>query len=105
MAVTVDAAALAAATGLPAATAERLLPVVTEMIERYAPDAPETVQNEAAIRVSGWLADSPASGLYEAEVGGRGFRLARPTLTGALRSSGAMALLRPYKPVGAGLCV
>ena len=105
MAVTVDDAALAAATGLPAATAERLLPVVTEMIERYAPAAPEAVQNEAAIRVSGWLADSPASGLYEAEVGERSFRLARPTLTGALRSSGAMALLRPYKRVGAGLCV
>ena len=105
MAVTIDAAALATATGLPAAKAERLLPVVVEMIERYAPDAPESIQNEAAIRTAGWLADSPASGLYEAEVGERGFRLARSTLTGALRSSGAMALLRPYKPVGAGLCV
>jgi hypothetical protein len=54
--------------------AERLV-TVTEMVERYAPDA---IQNEAVIRMAGWLRDSPASGILEIQRDMRGFMHHRP---------------------------
>ena len=104
MAVTIDTAALRQAIGGTESIAARLLPVATEIVTRYAPEAPDAIQNEAVIRVAGWLRDSPSSGFMEAKRGAREYTLHRAHLTGALRSSGAMALLRPYKAVGAGLC-
>ena len=104
MAVTLTTDELQAAIATNTATATRLLTVCTEIVERYAPDAPAAIQNEACIRLAAWLWQSPASGLYERERGERGFHLVRSTVTGALRSSGAMSLLRPYKPVGVGIC-
>ena len=41
------------------AEAARLLPVVTEMVDRHAITAPEAISNEAAIRCAGWLANEP----------------------------------------------
>ena len=102
MAVTITASEVATAIGATEAVAERLLPVARALVERYAPAAPEDIQNEAAARCAGWLKDSPASGLYESQRGERGFTLARPHSLGALRSSGAMALLSPWKVRRAG---
>ena len=104
MAVTIDADTLAAAISANATTAGRLLTVASAIVTRYAPEAPDAIQNEAVIRVAGWLLDSPSSGLLERRVREREYALHRPTLTSALRSSGAMSLLRPYKAVGAGVC-
>ena len=104
MAVTITVADLQAAIGGPVAVAERVLPVASAIVVRYAPDAPDAIANEAVIRVAGWLRDTPSSGILQSRVREREFAQHRATLTGALRSSGAMALLRPYKAVGAGVC-
>ena len=39
------------------ATVDRMLAVATALVEGYAPSAPEAIQNEAAIRVAGYLYD------------------------------------------------
>ena len=61
MAVTLTSAALATAIKKPLEVAERLLPVASILVERYAPNAPTEIQNEATIRCSGFLANQPAS--------------------------------------------
>ncbi len=95
MALTAEA--LQAAIGGDADTALRLLGVSAALCERLAPGAPAPVMEEAIIRCAGWLRGSPASGLYESQVGERGFRLSRGLNPSALRSSGAAALLLPWR--------
>ena len=95
MALTAEA--LQAAIGGDADTALRLLGVSAALCERLAPGAPAPVLEEAIIRCAGWLRGSPASGLYESEVGERGFRLSRGLNPSAMRSSGAAALLLPWR--------
>ena len=46
----ITAAELATAIGSDAAIATRLLAVTGPLVERYAPDAPEAIKNEAIIR-------------------------------------------------------
>ena len=60
----------------------RLLAVGTAMVEKYAPDAPDVIQDEATIRIAGYLFDAPSTG--------RG-------TPNALRNSSASALLSPYR--------
>lgn len=84
-----------------AASAARLLGVGIATVERYAPLAPEVVQNEAVVRVVGWLVDSPASNIMAANVGEVRHDFAVGQLS-ALRHSGAMALLGPWKVRRAG---
>lgn len=92
MAVTITAAQLAAAiradAGNSAILAEvtRLLPVATAIVERYAPGAPEAVQNEAVVRLSGYSFDAP----FNPAVG-------RTVTTNALQASGAAALLAQWR--------
>lgn len=91
MAVTVTAlelaTALRAADGVTALTeplagqVNRLLGSVVVLVEVYAPDAPEAVQNEAAIRLAAWLFDA---------VPGR-------TTADALGQSGARSILAPFR--------
>ena len=50
MAVTLTAQRLEDATGVDPERAAELLAVVSDLVERYAPAAPESVQNEAALR-------------------------------------------------------
>ena len=88
---------LRAAIGGDATTAARLLGVAVALVENYAPEAPEAITDEAVIRVAGWLKGSPASGMYESQRGQRGFRLVRIMNPSALRSSGAAALLLPWR--------
>ena len=68
----------------------RLLAVGTALVQKHAPNAPEAVQNEACIRVCGYLFDQPTSS-------------ARQGYASALRSSGARALLLPWRVVGVGV--
>ena len=101
MAVTISAADLATAIKSTAEVAGRLLPVATGLVERYAPAAPEAIQNEAVIRCAGYLAQHPADARRSTGVGGVSSSWAA-THTGALRHSGAMSLLSPYKVRRAG---
>ena len=96
MAVTLIPQTLADAIGADLATATRLLAVSTEAVEHYAEDAPESMQNEAAIRMAGWLFSHPPDGLTENAVGDVRARFTGSAALSPLRFSGAMALLSPY---------
>ena len=98
---TLTAAELAAALACEARVAERLLAAASTMTEKYAPAAPPEILNEAVIRVAGWLLEAPSSGLRMETVGPvtSGWSAA---MTGALRASGAMGLLSPWKVRRAG---
>ena len=97
--VTITAAELAEALGWSAKDAggaPHLLAVGTALVERYAPCAPEALQNEAVIRVAGWLADMPEASVAEWSLGEMRQSYAVGQIS-ALRHSGAMALLSPWK--------
>ena len=101
MAVTLAAAELAEAVGVDSATATRLLAVATELVNRFAPDAPAEISNEAVIRCAGWLAEQPNAAITSETEGDIRTSYA-PTMTSALRHSGGMALLSPWKVRRAG---
>ena len=101
MAVTITAADLGVAAQLTADQATRLLPVATALVERYAPSAPAEIQNEAAIRVAGWLGHTAAGSITRVETGPRSTEFAA-SQKGALRHSGAMSLLSAWKTRRAG---
>ena len=89
MAVTISAADLAAALRLGDSAEElaqvtRLLAYATEAVEKHSPLAPEAVQNEAVIRVAGYLYDMPTSSR------GAGY-------AAVLRNSAAGSILLPYR--------
>ena len=98
MAVTLTVADLLAALRMGESDAEtaegtRLLTFATLAITKHAPAAPDPVQNEAAIRLCGYLFDQP-------------FATRGTTFANAGRNSGAWAVLLPYRvhragPIGA----
>ena len=94
MAVTLTEAELAEALpkGAPAA---RLLPVAVALVQDYAPDAPEALQNEAVIRFAGYLAEA-RFGAVSSPAGG-------PCCEAGLRhqSRGGLEELRRGGPVNA----
>ena len=96
MAVTLTAIALAEALAINLALADRLHPVAVALVERYAPLAPEEVQNLAVERCAGWLAEQPSASLRGHTLGPMSLDFA-PSMISALRHSGAMALLSPWK--------
>ena len=91
------------AEALPAdlSLADRLHPVAVVLVERYAPKAPEAVQNEAVIRAAGWLREQPPAGIQSESIGDETYEYA-PAMVSALRHSGAMALLSPWRVRRAG---
>ena len=101
MAVTLTAAQLAEAVGVDLKTATRLLAVAAELVNRFAPDAQDAIANEAAIRTAGWLAEQPAAAI-RAETEGDISTSYAPSMQSALRHSGAMSLLSPWKVRRAG---
>ena len=89
MAVTLTPAELAAALRLlgtdeETAQVTRLLDYATERVEKHAPEAPDVAQNEAVIRLAGYLFDMP-------------FAPAGARFANALRNSGAGNMLLPYR--------
>ena len=101
MALTITAAQLAEAVGLDSKTAGRLLAVAAALVNRFAPDAPDAISNEAAIRTAGWLAEQPAAAITSETEGDIRTSYA-PSMQSALRHSGAMSLLSPWKNRRAG---
>ena len=102
MAVALTEAELAVALAINDALATRLHPVAVALVERFAPDAPEAVQNEAAVRCAGWLNDQPAAGVRSISTGDVSTGFDGSRALGALRHSGAMGLLSPWKARRAG---
>ena len=96
MAVTIDAIELRKVTGIDVAQAPRLLAVATALVNRFAPNCPDEIANEAAILTAGYIWESPA-GAVRSERQGDVETTYAPTHTGALRYSGAMSLLSPWK--------
>ena len=80
---------------------QRLGATAAALVERLAPDAPAAVKCEAVIRCAGWLREAPAYGA-RAESQGELSTTYTPSATGALRASGAMALLSPWRVRRAG---
>ena len=94
MAVTITSTALAAAIRLgdsaeETAEVSRLLLFATETITKYAPLAPDVVQNEACVRLCAFLFDMP----YAARDG---------AFANSMRNSGAGRMLLPYRVHRAG---
>lgn len=87
--------------GLSDDRADRLGSTASALVERYAPSAPRSVRNEAVIRCAGWLAEQPAASVRSESVGDISTSYA-PTHTGALRYSGAAALLSTWRVRRAG---
>ena len=76
-------------TGQETTEIARLLAYSIEAVTQYAPDAPDPVHDEAAIRLSGYLYDSPFSSM--------GSRYSDP-----MRNSGAQQILNRYRVHRAG---
>ena len=94
MAVTLSVAQLTAAIRLgdtdeEQGQAARLLALATQVVTKHAPDAPDVIHNESAIRVAGYLYDAPMA------AGGAGYG-------DIIRNSGALSLLLPYRHHRAG---
>ena len=94
--MTITATELAQAVGVDAETATRLMSVASALVTRYAPAAPTAIANEAVIRTAGWLAEQPSASITSESEGDIRTSYA-PTMQSALRHSGAMALLSPWK--------
>lgn len=101
MAVSVSVADLEAAAGLTAVQATRLLPVATALVEQYAPSAPVAVQNEAVVRVCGWMAQTPKT-IEKVGAGNIDFTYQPALHKAPLRNSGALSLLSSWKKRRAG---
>lgn len=96
MAVTLSDIELAAALQVDQATATRLLAVASALVTKYGATAPDEVDNEAVIRVAGYLRSQPAASIRAESAGSLEVQYA-PSRQGALRHSGAMSLLSPWK--------
>ena len=96
MAVSIDVNGLMEATGLDTATATRLLPVATRIVEDYAVSAPSELQDEATIRLSGYLASTPWGAAQSETVGPMTISY-QSNDAAAFRNSGAAALLTRYR--------
>ena len=107
MAITITASELHQALGgdpgkITLDEATTLLSVVTELVTHYAPDAPNPVSDEAAIRVAGYLAEYDGVPVTKETVGPLERTWDRNKIS-PLRHSGAMALLSPWKTRRAGV--
>ena len=91
-------------------TALRLGQVGAALVGRYdncwrtlSRKTPQAVLDEAALRVAGWLKDSPAANVQALSVGRSVAFKFDSTARNALRNSGAMDLLSGWRQHGAGV--
>lgn len=84
----------------------RLLAAVAGIVDKYAPDAPDAISDEAALRFAGYLYGSEASGYGTlAKIDAGGVTVEQSTNHGlAFRNSGAKWLLSGWKVRHAGKC-
>ena len=87
--------------GNPDSILNPILEAAKVLVERYAPEAPEAVQNEATVRLASWLEPPPSSepvtevGEVKQSADGRNYRL-------GFHRSGAQDLLSPWRVIGSG---
>ena len=77
-----------------------------ELVEREASTAPQAIKNEAVIRCAAWLLDRPSDGRTSETSDIGAITVSKSYQVGqlsALRHSGAMALLSPFKIRRAGV--
>ena len=89
-------------TDLPDTALSRVLASAKAHVERYAPGAPEDVQNEAAIRAVGYLLEQPAAARRSSEIGEHKEAFAVSNVN-PLYHSGAAGLLAPWRVHRAGI--
>ena len=85
---------------LPDAGAQRKLDTASALVERYAPDAPDGVKDEATIRAVGWLLER-SPGYASASFGDDMTRFAAMSIN-VLYHSGATGILTPWRAHGLG---
>ena len=85
-------------TDLSDASLEYHLLAAIELVEHEAPMAPQSILDEATIRVVGWFVNQPMSSQRSQRVGefSQGFMVGGEA-TNVIRVSGAGRLLSPYK--------
>ncbi len=93
---------LALEIGVPQKQGERLFAVASALVDDYAEGAPDDVKSESIIRTAGWLAEQPSASIVSEEQGDIRTRYSSTSMS-ALRHSGSMALLNPWKIRSAGL--
>ena len=99
--VTLTAQQLSDETAADVDRATRVLPVVVEMVTRYAPHAPTAVANEAALRFGGYLLGSDFGVIRREELGPMNVEYVT-NHAAMFRNSGAASLLTRYKRRRAG---
>ena len=103
MSVTLTAAELATVISRDVSVATRLLPVVSAIVEKYAPLAPAAIQDGAAIRFAAYLANTQGLvGFRKVDIGGLNVE-PLPAHGAAFYHSGAAALLARFRTHSAGL--
>ena len=80
---------------IPDTALQRHLDAASRLVQEYAPDAPETLQNEAVVRAAAWLVETPAASKRSERVGELETEYAA-SMNNALAHSGASALLARY---------
>ena len=96
MPVTLTTAVIATELGADAEQADRLLIAASEIATNFTAAAPDAVLNEAVLRIAGWLFQTPASSIKSEAAGPLRISYATHEKS-ALKHSGAMSLLSPYK--------
>ena len=82
----------------------RLARTVSARIQKYAPDAPADVKDEALVRAVAWLTQSFGIGAVQSETAGRKtLQYDLRAAPGWFRHSQAMSLLSPWRVRNAGL--
>ena len=99
MAITITSTELETLIGVDPAVAVRLLGVASALVNQYCASCPDAIANEATIRTSAYLKDgAPHATLQRLESGASvELEYQKPSGRSALRFSGAMSLLSPYK--------
>ena len=87
--------------GAAATDGAAILAAATAIVERYAPGAPDAVQNEAVVRLGGYLAQSDYGGIVSEAIGAKSTTYA-VNHAALLFRSGAKALLSAWKVRRAG---
>ena len=80
----------------------RAAATASALVEHYAPAAPQQVRDEAMLRCTGYLMQQPSAAIRRTQVGPIESEF-MPSRQSALRHSGAMALLSPFRRRRAGL--
>ena len=97
----ITAVQLAAVIGTDSTRAAGLLAVCADIVDGYAPTAPDPIRDEATIRLAGYLAQSDYGGIMSESLGPMTVRY--PTNhAGLLIRSGALTLLTRWRRRRAG---